>query len=98
MGYAAGAMVGAAYGALRSRASNNHRFQVKKHRSTGASALLAGPAIAAAAMVAGDTPTVATGLDDPRDWNVEAWTMHAVPHFLYGITTAAAFEAMNGHK
>jgi hypothetical protein len=80
LGYAAGLGVGAAYGAIRPRLGE-------------APVALAGIALGAAAMAAGDLPPILTRVTDPREWGASGWLADVVPHLAYGLFTAAAYEA-----
>lgn len=83
LGYAAGLGVGAGYGLLRPLLR-------------GLPTPLAGLVLGAAAMAASDIPATATGATDPADWGVAGWVADIVPHLIYGLVTAAAFEAFAG--
>jgi hypothetical protein len=80
LGYVTGLGVGAAYGAIRPELGN---LPVP----------VTGLALAGAAMAAGDLPAVLTGSTNPREWGLSGWLADAVPHLVYGILTAVAFEA-----
>lgn len=80
LGYATGISVGAAYGAVYPMlASMPLRTR--------------GLVVAAAAMAAGDVPSILSGLTDPKDWTVQDWLADIVPHLTYGAATVLAFEA-----
>jgi hypothetical protein len=80
LGYVAGLGVGAAYGAIRPELGN---LPVP----------VTGLALACAVMAAGDLPAVLTGSTNPREWGLSGWLVDAVPHLVYGMLTAIAFEA-----
>lgn len=84
-GIVIGLGLGAAYALLRQR-----------HASLpGWATILSGTALGAAAMAASDVPSVMTGATShPREWTITAWLSDIVPHVLYGIVTAATFEAL----
>ena len=83
MGYGTGVALGLAYGVLRPRLGR-------------VSPLLLGAALGVSAMAASDTPAVATGSTDLRTWGVSGWLADILPHLVYGVVTAAAFESMRG--
>lgn len=80
MGYVTGIGVGAAYGMLRSG---------KDVPVPAASLFLGG-----GAMAGSNVPMTMLGLTDPREWPASSWVMDIVPHVIYGLVTAAAYEAM----
>jgi hypothetical protein len=83
LGYATGIGVGAAYGLWRGR--------------VGGHSVLAGGVLAgAAAMATADVPIVVAGLSDPREWGLAGWLSDVVPHLLYGVSTAWAFDGLAG--
>jgi hypothetical protein len=57
---------------------------------------IAGVALGLSAMAAAELPSVATGLTDPRTWGVRGWVSDPVPHLVYGLVTAAAFDLVAG--
>ena len=65
-------------------------------RSRCREAPLAAAAVAAGVGVNVGTvlPMAALGVTDPRIWPARSWLMDVVPHLVYGIATAAAFDAM----
>lgn len=79
-GYATGLAVGAAYGALRPTLG-----QVPRP--------MAGIVLGLAAMAASDVPLAQSGVSDPRDWETTDWIADIVPHLIYGLVTAVAFES-----
>jgi hypothetical protein len=80
MGYAVGLGLGALYGALRSEV---------EHLPTP----VAAAGLSLAAMAGGDGPAIALGATKPGEWSLASWLSDIVPHAIYGIVTAAAFEA-----
>jgi hypothetical protein len=59
---------------------------------------MAGAVAGGAAMVATNGPMVVEGLTDPRQWGVAGWVSDVVPHLVYGLATAAAYEALAGGR
>lgn len=83
LGYVAGLGVGALYGAIRP--------------SLGDAPLpLTGLALGAAAMAAGDLPALLTHSTDPREWGTSGWLSDLVPHMIYGLFTALAYDTFTG--
>ena len=80
-GYVVGLAIGAGYGAVRSHAAS-------------AKLPLAALGIGAAAMMASDVPSAALGVTDPKTWGPSGWVADIVPHLVYGIVTAFAFELL----
>lgn len=80
MGYATGLGVGALYGALRPRLG-------------GMSPLVGGVMLGLGATAAGDLPSVALGVTKPTTWGPSDWLSDLIPHLIYGLTAAAAYEA-----
>lgn len=78
LGYVAGLGVGAAYGLVRS----------KVDVPVPVAALLLG----AGAMAGSDAPMTALGLTNPKEWPASSWVSDIVPHLVYGIAAAAAYE------
>ncbi|MEU5089940.1 hypothetical protein [Streptomyces sp. NPDC021356] len=81
MGYATGVGAGVVYGLLR-----HHRPPLPDWA--------AGPLLGAAVMVGANTPSIALRLTDPASWDLASWVSDAVPHLVYGLTTAAAYRVM----
>ena len=81
LGYATGLGIGGAYGLLRNRGG-----EVRTP--------LAGVAIGLVAMLAGDVPGALTGATDPGDWTAADWASTVIPHLVYGLVTAATYEAI----
>jgi hypothetical protein len=84
IGYASGLGIGTAYGALRSRVRWSPSLP------------LAGVALGLGAMAATDAPIVGLGLSDPREWGVSGVLSDVVPHVVYGVVTAVAYDALSG--
>lgn len=53
---------------------------------------LAGVALAIAAMAVGDLPPILSGTTDPRRWGARGWLSDLVPHLVYGLVTAGAYD------
>ena len=81
MGYAVGIGMGAAYGLLRSRA---RRIPWP----------LLGSLLGLCAMVCADAPAVYLKATDLRKWKTADWMSDLIPHCVYGIITAACYEAI----
>jgi hypothetical protein len=79
LGYGTGLAAGAAYGLARGRGRS-------------LPLPLAGLAAGAAVMAATDFSSVRLGVTDPTTWGVSGWVSDIVPHAVYGLTTAAAFD------
>ncbi|GLZ49014.1 hypothetical protein Acsp06_51990 [Actinomycetospora sp. NBRC 106375] len=64
-------------------------------RSTGVRlpAVVGGPLLGAAAMLASDLPAARLDLTDPRRWAAVDWAADAVPHLAYGLATHATLAA-----
>lgn len=84
-GYAVGIGIGALYGALRPVT----RF---------VPAACAGFALGVLAMAASDVPAGTLRATDLRTWGVTGWLSDAIPHVVYGMVTAAAFDMMTGEN
>lgn len=84
MGYATGLGVGAAYGAL---------HEVLGPRWGRMMPLLGGVIAGLGATAAGDLPSVALGITKPTTWSPAEWLSDVIPHLLYGLATAATYEA-----
>lgn len=54
---------------------------------------LAGLALGAAAMASSDVPATITGATNPKTWGAAGWVADIIPHAIYGLVTAMAFEA-----
>ena len=83
IGYANGLGVATLYGALRP-----HPRRVPWP--------VAGVALGLAAMAASDVPIGASGVSDPSTWAPEDWAADLIPHLIYGLVTAAAFDSFSG--
>lgn len=82
-GYATGLVFGAVYGALRGR------------RRRRAPSLVSGACLGAAVMAVTDAGATLAGDDDPTRWSRSDWLASAVPHAVYGIVTALAFDRLS---
>jgi len=83
LGYANGLAVGALYGAVRP----SLRGRVPP--------LAAGLATGALAMALSDVPAARAGATDPKTWTFDAWLADIVPHALYGLAVAFAYDALD---
>ena len=81
LGYGVGVGVGTVYGLLRPAIP-------------GVPTAAAGIGLGLAAMAASDLPPTALGLTDPRTWGTVGWASDIVPHAIYGLVTALAFDAI----
>lgn len=81
LGYVNGLSVGLAYGVLRSQMDD-------------VSIPLAGVAVGLVAMAASDVPLVSLGVSNPKTWGVSGWAADVIPHLIYGLVTAATYEAL----
>ncbi len=82
LGFVNGLGIGALYGLIRSQFDED------------VSIPLAGTIIGAAAMAASDVPLATSGVSDPKTWGVSGWASDAIPHLIYGLVTALAYEAL----
>lgn len=82
LGYVNGIGVGVLYGAIRPSLRGKVPLFV--------AALGAG----AAAMALSDVPAAKSGATDPKTWGPEGWAADIVPHVLYGLALALAFDAL----
>jgi hypothetical protein len=80
LGYGTGLGVGTLYGMVRPILGN-------------IPTPVAGVLLGAAAMAASDVPSAALGSTNPREWTAESWAADIVPHLVYGLVTAAAYNA-----
>lgn len=78
-GYATGIGMGAAYGVLR---PHLRRLPLA----------VVGLTLGAVVMAATSAASSAVGATDPRTWGTEDWLADIVPHALYGLSTAIAFD------
>lgn len=85
MGYITGVGVGVAYGLVRPRLQ-------------GVPLAVAGLAAGGAAMAASDTGMALSGTSDPRSWDTAGWLADIVPHVVYGLAVAAAFDALTRRR
>jgi uncharacterized membrane protein len=56
-------------------------------------AIIGGPLLGAAAMVASDLPAARLNLTDPRRWGTTDWAADAIPHLVYGVATHATLTS-----
>jgi len=80
-GYKIGILIGALYGTI---------AYEKNQRGLLLRALLLG----GLAMAGSDLPATLLGATDLAEWTPESWISDIVPHFAYGLVTAAAFATM----
>lgn len=85
MGYTTGLSVGVLYGLARPYLGR-------------VSLPLAGIALGAAAMAGSDAPATITGATNPKTWGMSGWLSDIVPHLIYGLVTAAAYESYASGK
>jgi hypothetical protein len=82
LGYATGVSVGLVYGAIREQFADTIPPAV--------AGLIAG----AAAMALTDGTAVALGATDISQWGRSSWLSDLVPHAVFGLATAFAFDAL----
>lgn len=85
MGYLVGLGIGTVYGILRPHLG-------------GVSKPVAGAVIGATAMAASDAPSILLGVTKPSEWGIAGWLADIVPHYLYGLFTAIAYDAFTHRK
>ena len=85
MGYVTGIGMGVAYGVVRPVLGRG-------------AAPLAGVVVGLAAMAASDVPAITTGATNPATWGVSGWLADLIPHLVYGMTTAIAFDAISQRR
>jgi hypothetical protein len=56
---------------------------------------VAGIALGLAAMAASDVPIGASGVSNPSTWAPEDWATDLIPHLIYGLVTAVAYESFS---
>jgi hypothetical protein len=83
LGYVNGIGVGAVYGLIRPAIRGKVPL------------LIAALAAGGAAMALSDVPATKTGATDPKTWGPEGWIADIVPHALYGLALAFAFDALD---
>lgn len=83
LGYMSGIGMGALYGVARPAVRSLPRP-------------LAGVLLGAGAMAGTDLPATALGVTDPTEWPASSWLSDIVPHVIYGLVTAAAYDAFSG--
>ena len=81
LGYATGVGVGLLFGAVQGQRA--------------AAGPLTGIVVGLVAMAASDVPIAVLGVSDPRTWSPSAWASDALPHLIYGLTTVAAYNALD---
>ncbi len=54
---------------------------------------VAGVLLGLAAMAASDVPISASGVSDPATWAPEDWAADLIPHLIYGLVTAVAYDS-----
>ena len=84
MGYATGLGVGATYGVL---------HEALGPRWGRMAPLVGGVVAGLSATAAGDLPSVALGITKPTTWSPAEWLSDVIPHLIYGLATAATYEA-----
>ncbi len=55
---------------------------------------IAGVSVGLSAMAASDTPLITFGISNPDEWGASDWAADIIPHLVYGLVTAAAYEAL----
>lgn len=85
MGYLTGLGIGTIYGIIRPHLGN-------------ISKPVEGAIIGAAAMAASDAPSILLGLTKPSNWGFSGWLEDIIPHYLYGLFTAIAYDAFTHRK
>ncbi len=80
LGYVTGLGVAAVYGVLRPH-------------MRGIPWPVAGVALGLAAMAASDVPIGVSGVSDPSTWAPEDWGADLIPHLIYGLVTAVAYDS-----
>ena len=58
---------------------------------------LLGITLGIAAMAASDAPIAALGVSNPAEWSASDWVSDLIPHLVYGLVTAAVYEALRDH-
>lgn len=56
---------------------------------------VAGIALGLAAMAVSDVPIGASGVSDPSTWAPEDWAADLIPHLIYGLMTAVAYDSFS---
>ncbi len=86
MGIATGLGVGTGYGLARPLLGRD------------VSTAKAGVVLGLAAMAGSDVPSAALGVTNPAEWDANSWVSDIVPHLVYGLVTAAAYDTFAPHK
>lgn len=81
-GYKIGVLIGALYGAAQPLFGN-------------APLLVRAAVVGGLAMAASDVPATMLGATDPKQWDAGSWVSDIGPHLVYGLVTAAVFEAIS---
>jgi hypothetical protein len=82
LGHASGLAYGAGFGALGPRLPAGRRTAV-------------GAALGLVVIAGNNTWLVVSGLTDPREWGIVGWLEELVPHVVFGVGTAAAYDALS---
>lgn len=82
LGIVAGLTTGAAYGLARPGLG-------------GIPGPIRGVLVGLAANVATTGPMALTGVTDVREWTTDSWVSDLLPHFAYGVVTAAVADALH---
>lgn len=82
LGYTTGVSIGVLYGVLNSTSRGTIP--------------LTGGVVGLGAMAASDLPIALTGVSDPATWSTTDWLSDLIPHLVYGLVTAAVFDALQG--
>jgi hypothetical protein len=59
---------------------------------------VATPVLTIGALVAADAPLTALRITDPRTWSRTDWLADIVPHFIYGVVTAAVWHRLSSAR
>ena len=54
---------------------------------------LRGVGLGLGVMAATDTSSTLAGATNPREWGTSGWVSDLVPHLIYGMVTASAFDS-----
>ncbi len=80
-GYAVGLSWGVLYGVVRPWIGRVHPCA-------------AGALLGCAAMAFSDIAAISLRATDPKTWGAAGWSVDAIAHLVYGLTTACVFEAI----